>query len=80
MRVNLEEGVRRLSMVAGAVGATFSLLWVSEILNSAASQKNFWLCFLIPLPLLLGFLLPWIVVRAFGWALAGFFPHEPDGR
>ena len=73
MQVNLDEGVRRLSLVAGAVGATFSLFWVAEILNSALSQNRIWNLALIPVPLLLGFCLPWVMVRALGWAVSGFF-------
>lgn len=81
MRVNLEEGIRRLALVAGAGGATCSLIWTAAFLNRAAREQGLAILFGLLyalLPPALGFALPWAFVQALGWALAGFF--QPDNR
>jgi hypothetical protein len=81
MRVNLEEGVRRLALVAGTLGATVSLLWTAVILNRLANAQGLEILqglFLALLPPVFGFALPWAMVQALGGALAGFF--QPGDR
>lgn len=75
MRVNLEEGVRRLSLVAGVAGASVGLVWTAMLLNRATSAQGMEILFALLwalLPPVLGFALPWLWVRALGWAVEGF--------
>ncbi len=73
--MNLQEGVRRLSMVAGAAGATVSLVWTAGILSNAGHAQGLFILyglFIALLPPALGFALPWMLVRAIGLAVEGF--------
>lgn len=74
MQVNLERGVQRLSLVAGAVGLSISLLSMPLMLTYYAILIGPWAQLLLPVLLALGFFLPWAIVKALGWAVAGFLP------
>jgi hypothetical protein len=66
--VNIKEGTRRAALFLGAAGALIGG-YVSFLFAFAPSAWNYlW----IPLFPLLGFVVPWGVVRMIGWVIAGF--------
>lgn len=86
--MNVRKGVRRLALFAGALGAVSgifaSYLVCHEVLAERTRYSEFnmlansesapsrWLYLLAATLPLLGFFLPWGLVRAVGWVGAGF--------
>jgi len=80
--VDLREGTRRLSILAGGTGFLFCGLvslsaFQSEFQGTihAPSAWSYVLQMIFPL---VGFAVPWGMIRAIGWVLAGFFQPWPN--
>lgn len=74
--MNLKEGTRRLALLVGVAGVFIGgygsmLLLLDQYPASAAWRYPF--VMLLPI---LGFFIPWGVVRAIGWVVGGFVANS----
>jgi len=76
--MSVREGVRRLAMFLGVLGAIFgvflSCVLIHNVLVSPAPNKwNYLLAVVLPFA---AFAIPWALVRGIGWVGAGFFSNS----
>jgi len=80
--MNLREGTRRLALFAGGAGFVFcgliSLSVFQDEFRGRTAVPSAWNYIVQAVLPLIGFAVPWCIVRGIGWVLAGFLQPWPN--